>query len=181
MPDLGPSPAPDVLSDEQIEQMRLTQQNSDWQRVTLMSPDAGRPAAGFERYTEHDSYLETLKACYVASDLRIGDKVNEIGETVFNDAEVTNKADHLAQFICRATVVIKPSSWNAAQIGYHYDYLTRFLAPCYAANGIENPPAPSREDYIENWPNPGWSPELGKVFATPAAAPFVAACHRAEA
>lgn len=176
MPDLGPSPAPDVLPDEQIEQMRLTQQDSDWQMVTFMFPDAARPAVDFERYTEADGYIDQLKTCYVASDLRLGVKVNEIGETEFNDAEVTNEKDYLAKFDCRATVVIKPEKWNVAQIGYHYDYLTKFLVPCYAANGIVNVPAPSREDYIAKWPNPRWYPDMGKVFATPAAAPIVAAC-----
>lgn len=176
MPDLGPSPAPDVLTDEQIEQMRLTQQDSDWHVVPFMFPDAVRPVVEFERFADADTYLDTLHACYVASGLKLGIKVNEIGETELSGAEVSSQPEYLAKFVCQATVVMKPAPWNAAQVRYHYDYLTRFLAPCYQANGIENPPAPSREDYIAKWPNPGWGVELGDAFTTPEAAPIVAAC-----
>ncbi|WP_166878839.1 hypothetical protein [Salinibacterium sp. ZJ450] len=50
---------------------------------------------------------------------------------------------------------------NDAQLGWVYDYLTQFLAPCYEANGIENPPGPSREDFVANWPDQGWFPTTG--------------------
>ena len=176
MPDLGPSPAPDVLSDGEVERLRLQTQDSDWQRVTFMFPNAARPTVPFERYTEADSYVDTLDACYVESGLRLGVLVNEIGESRPSGAEPTSSDDYVSQFVCRATVVAMPTTWNSAQIGYHYDYLTRFLAPCYAANGIENPPAPSREEYLAKWPNPGWAPSLGKLVATTDAAPIVAAC-----
>ena len=176
MPDLGPSPAPDQLSDERMEQLRLAQQDIDWQLVEHVYPDAVRPVVAFAGYTDRDAYLDTLHACYTASGLRLGMKVNEIGETVVNDADVSSEAHYLAQFACRATVTLEPEPWNAAQIGYHYDYLTEFLAPCYAANGLESAQAPSRAEYIANWPNPGWGPDMGEVFATPAAAPIIAAC-----
>jgi hypothetical protein len=176
MPDLGPSPAPDQLSDERTEQLRLKQQDIDWRPVAHMHPGAVRPEVAFAGYADKDTYLDTLHACYTASGLTLGMKVNEIGETVVNDAEVDSEAHYLARFTCRATVTLKPEPWNAAQIGYHYDYLTEFLAPCYAANGLPSVQAPSRADYVANWPNPGWVPDIGDVFATPAAAPIIAAC-----
>ena len=176
MPDLGPSPAPDQLSDEITERLRLAQQDIDWRPVAHMHPGAVRPDVTFDGYTGKDTYLDTLHACYRASGLRLGTKVNEIGETVVNDAEVDSEAHHLARFVCRATVTLRPEPWNAAQVGYRYDYLTEFLAPCYAANGLRSTKAPSRADYIANWPNPGWAPDMGAVFGTPAAAPIIAAC-----
>ena len=176
MPDLGPSPAPDHLPDDGLEQLRLVQQDIDWRPVAHIYPDSVRPVVAFEDYTDEDVYLETLHKCYTASGLRLGMKVNEIGETVVNDAEAGNEAQSRVKFVCRATVTLRPEPWNAAQIGYHYDYLTEFLAPCYAANGIENSPAPARAEYIANWPNPGWAPEMDERFATPAAAALIAAC-----
>jgi hypothetical protein len=176
MPDLGPSPAPSVLSEEELERLRLAQQDVGWQRVSFMHPAAERPSVVFEGYTGDDDYLDTLHACLVENGVNLGVKVNEVGEEEPTAASPTDEPGAIADFVCRSTVVVKPSPWNAAQIGYHYDYLTRFLVPCYAANGIENKPAPSREEYISLWPNPGWAPELGDAFGTPAAAPLVEAC-----
>jgi hypothetical protein len=176
MPDLWPSPAPDVLTDDEVEQLRVTQQDSDWNSVASAYPTAVRPAVQFEGYTSDKTYIDTLNACYVASDLKLNHFVSEIGEPTLNGTDVSNESEAIAKYVCLATVVAKPFTWNEAQIGYHYDYLTKFLAPCYKTNGIDNPSAPSREEYIAQWPHPNWTPTLGDLFGTPEAAPIVAAC-----
>jgi hypothetical protein len=48
-------------------------------------------------------------------------------------------------------------------LGYLYDYFTKFLVPCYEANGIENVPAPTRAEFVSLWPNQNWYPSMGDV------------------
>ena len=56
---------------------------------------------------------------------------------------------------------------NEAQLGWIYDYFTEYYGPCFEANDIVVPPAPSRAEFIANWPNPGWFPSDDRAVADP--------------
>ena len=178
MPDLGPLPVPDVLTPEQTEQARLATVDADWSQVTRSYPDAVRPEVVFAGYTPGYTYVDTLDECYVDSGLALDRKTDEVGVSRRTGTTVGSEADAVAVYACLTSVMVTPPPMNAAQIGYYYDYLTEFLAPCYAANGIDNAAAPSRETYIASWPATSWFPSLGDLYGTSAAAPLIAACPK---
>ena len=162
MPDIGPSPAPDPLSDDQIEQMRVAQQDDEWQHLVLLSyPDADRPEIAFRTYTPQDQYGSSLESCFVENELGLEMAVDESGDSHVSGAIVNSESAAIAQFRCRSTVVLKPAPMNVDQIEYRYDYLTKFLAPCLEANGVEVSPAPDRRVFVEGWPQFGWYPSTG--------------------
>jgi hypothetical protein len=176
MPDIGPSPAPDDLDAEELERLRLAEQDANWSSVARQYPTAVRPDVAFAGYTDMGDYIDALDACYVRSGLVLGTMTDEVGTSTRSGVSPDTEEGAVKAFTCRAEVAVEPHPMNAAQLGYLYDYLSRFLAPCYAANGIANPPAPSREDFVAKWPRQNWFPEMGPVFGTPAAAPLIAAC-----
>jgi hypothetical protein len=178
MPELGPVPTSDVLTPDAIEQARLAGVEADWLQVASSYPAAVRPDVAFVAFTPGDTFGDALDECYVASGLALDRKTDEVGVSRRTGTTVRSESDAVAVYLCRSTVVVSPPPMNAAQIGYYYDYLTEFLAPCYAANDIDNAAAPARETYIASWPSTGWCPSLGDLYGTAAAAAVVAACPK---
>ncbi|GAB2462086.1 hypothetical protein HD599_000960 [Conyzicola lurida] len=178
IPDLGPLPASDVLTPDQIEQERLAGVEASWLQVTGSYPDAVRPDAAFVGFTPGYTYVDALDECYIDSGLALDRKTDEVGVSRRTGTTVRSEADAVAVYLCQTAVVVSPPPMNAAQIGYYYDYLTEFLAPCYAANDIGNAAAPERETYIASWPSTGWFPGLGDLYGTAAAAAVIDACPK---
>lgn len=164
MPDLGPSPAPDSVTDESLEALRLAEQEKEWQSVLSLYPNVVRPQVTFAGYTTQTDYAYTISRCYKQRGVEFDAGTTPVpdGGQVSIAAITNNSDDAVTVYLCRSEHRTKPTALpNPAQRGYLYDYLTTFLVPCYEANGITNPPPPSRADFISAWPNQNWFPTIG--------------------
>ncbi|MEL4317463.1 hypothetical protein WJX64_00445 [Leifsonia sp. YIM 134122] len=163
--DLGPAPASDALSDEQIEALRVQNQEQNWQDVLKRFPDAVRPDVTFAGYlTPADDIVAVMTPCYTAFNIELEHGSTVDGKVVSVGPANLDEQGEIASYVCRSTHPSKPiAPMNTAQKEWLYRYLTEFLAPCFAANGIENPPAPSRTDFVAQWPNQGWWPTSGNA------------------
>lgn len=177
MPDLGPSPTTAPLADAEKEQLRLAAQDALWTNVAATYPDAARPGVLFTEYVTGESRVDVLSACFSTAGLPIETGSSADGTVLSVNARPTTEAEALSAFVCNAEHPSEPVPLPSdAQLGYVYDYLTRFLAPCYAANGITNPPPPSRQDFVAKWPNQGWFPSLGDLLPGPTEEAIYTAC-----
>jgi hypothetical protein len=159
MPDLGPSPTPVPLSEDERRALTLGYEDQDWQTVVARYPDAVRPEVRFDGYTDGSSRIDALETCYEASGVPVERGTDEDGNLAAINDRSGSKEQAVAGFACRSALPSTPSPPPTdAMLGYIYDYLTQFLAPCYEANGMENPPPPSRADFIANFPNQNWWP-----------------------
>jgi hypothetical protein len=164
MPDLGPSPPPVPLTAEQTEQLRLQWRDDAWNTVQFRFPNAVRPDVPFKGYVAEVSRIEVISACYKSVGLLLDYGKNSSGKIVGVGTETKTEAEAVSAYACQAAHPVKPTPPpSPEQLGYIYDYLVEFLAPCYAANGIPNPPPPSRDDFIAKWPNQGWYPTSGNA------------------
>ncbi|CAN5308744.1 hypothetical protein BH09ACT6_BH09ACT6_22570 [soil metagenome] len=177
IPDLGPSPAAATLDAEQTTAARLADQDERWRRVLLTHPGAARPTDPFVGFEPETSRLKDFRSCLVSHGVPIESGTNQAGEIVTFSATPTTTGEAVAAFSCENQFPPPPEvPLTDLQLGYLYDYLTEFLEPCYSANGIENPPPPSREDFVANWPHQDWYPSLGLVMGTSRETAIIEAC-----
>lgn len=181
MPDLGPSPAPAPQTPEQTEQLRLAAVEQAWQQVLLQYPSAVRPNVTFEGYTTEATAMDVLKACYTEQGVPfgygypIGAKKDAKPTSV--GGEASNEKEAIGLYVCGVEHPGKPNSpLTPQQLGWSYDYFTKFLVPCYEANGVVVPPAPSRADFIAKWPNQNWFPTAASIEDPERAAAVAKAC-----
>ncbi|WP_167047114.1 hypothetical protein [Salinibacterium sp. ZJ454] len=178
MPDLGPAPVRDRPADEQAETLRLAQLDSAWERVVAAHPNAVRPDVTFAGFVTSEQHTEVVSACFTEMAVPFGLSTDADG-TVNGMEWTTDLEEHaVGAYVCQARHSTRPTGPPTdAQLAWMYDYLTQFLVPCYEANGIENPPAPPREDFIAGWPNLGWFPGTGNLPTdTPKGMAVVEAC-----
>jgi hypothetical protein len=162
MPDLGPSPAPQLLDAARLEALRLSAGDHRWQQLTAQYPDATRPKDLFAGYLDAGPRLAGLKNCFTDAGLKTETGTDAMGNVVTYGASTTNQQGAVAQFSCINTFSTAPVAPPTPEIlGYLYDYFTKFLIPCYEANGIQNPPAPTRTEFVTLWPNQRWFPSTG--------------------
>lgn len=162
MPDLGPSPAPVPLTDATKEALRLANLDAQWQSVVASFPEAVRPEVGSFDYLAPAARAAALAPCYADAGVEFSEGSDESGTVIGLSASITDQADATAIYLCDAAYPTQPVAPPSPEIlGYLYDYFTEFVVPCYEANGIDNPPAPSREDYVALWPNQNWYPSMG--------------------
>ena len=164
MPEFAPWPAGDPFTDADVEAARVAEAERDWQGVLARFPDAVRPEVAFEYVTEANR-VDVRRACFEAAGLPIeeGRSGTPDGPVVSVNATTTTTVQEVAAYTCRVAHPDQRTSGppNAEQLGWIYDYLTEYYAPCYAANDIVVPPAPSRDEFVANWPNQGWFPSVG--------------------
>ncbi len=166
MPDLGPSPAPAPQTPEQTEQLRLANADLAWKQVISEYPAAVRPSASFQGYISQATEVAVLTKCYTDHDVAnypdypVGAKKGDKPHGVV--PEISNEEGAIGLYICQVEHPYPPTlPPTPEQLGWLYDYLTKFLVPCYQANGVTNPPPPSREEFVAKWPNQGWYPDDG--------------------
>ena len=166
MPDLGPSPAPVSLTPEQTEQLRVQARDSAWQGVLTQYPDAVRPDVPFDGYLDAADEMTVMSACYtqhgvpISNGYAIGAKKGDPPTSV--GGEASNEHQAIGLYFCTAEHPGRPTGPpTTEQLSWMYDYLTRFLVPCYEANGLSVPPAPSKQDFVTKWPNQNWFPSAG--------------------
>ncbi|WP_157416531.1 hypothetical protein [Agromyces allii] len=162
MPDLAPYPEPDPpLSEAESEARRVADADAQWQGVLATYPDAVRPADPFAGYLTEEERKPLLRSCVEAAGITIDE-----GHSLDPDAppsigwSTNTEAEMVAAYACQMmhpTKITQPSA-NDAQLGWIYDYMVAFYAPCYEANGIAVPPPPGRDVWVETYPGYVWFP-----------------------
>lgn len=164
MPDLGPRPTSEPLSDSEAEQKRIELADSHWATVIAQYPDAVRPEVPFEGYIAPEDHFDTMRSCLEERDVEVAIGATAEGEPAgFEIVEPTMETS-VVYYACEVAHPGRPlPEPSDAELGWAYDYLTRFVAPCYEANGYENEPAPPREVWVDAWPGYVWSPTTGDL------------------
>ncbi|WP_223692186.1 hypothetical protein [Leifsonia poae] len=181
MPDLGPSPAPAPQTPAQTEKLRLERVEQQWQLLLAQYPSAVRPQVTFQGYITDATEMAVMKSCLTQQNVPIGygypvgakkgDKPTSVG------GQASNEQEAVGLYICSVEHPYSPNPpLTPQQLGWSYDYFTKFLVPCYEANGAVVPPAPSRADFIANWPNQNWFPTAGSITDPDKAAAVAKAC-----
>lgn len=167
MPDLGPVPEPDPpLTEAESEAKRLEAADQRWAWVLMDWPQAQRPPDPFVSYITDDERVAVMTACFEDSGVPLerGYGTPDLtGPVLSVSAQPETEAQAVAGFTCETAHPVKvvASDANEAELGWIYDYLTRFTVPCYEANGFRNPPPPTRDEWVANWPQPCWFPTTG--------------------
>ncbi len=161
MPDLGPPPPRPELTDEQRETLRLERLDSAWERVVTHHPGAVRPDLVFAGYLEPEDRTNALTTCFTEKGVQFGLGPDAEGKVTIEEVSTSTEEEAVGAYLCEGRYPVRtlgpPSD---AQLSWMYDYLTQFLVPCYEANGIENPPAPPRADFIASWGRLIWFPDM---------------------
>jgi len=161
MPDIGPSPTTPPLAPEEKERQRVAAQDALWGTVVATFPDAQRPVVTFTDYVTDDNRVDVRSECFAAAGLKVETGSNADGVVLSVSAQPTNEAEAVSAFVCDAGHPSEPFPLpNDAVLSWVYDYLTQFLAPCYAANGVEYPAPPTKADFVAQWPNQNWFPSI---------------------
>lgn len=165
MPDLPDRPGRPKLTPAEVEELRLAGQEERWTSVVQAYPDAVRPAIEFEGFVElGPERYDVLADCYESFGVPLS-SADDPGNLGVVSAGGSTKEAAIATFICEST---HPSPVFAPltdeELGWFYDYLTEFVAPCYKANGINTPAPPSRADFVAEWPQQGWFPTAPEHF-----------------
>lgn len=181
MPDLGPSPAPAPQTAAQTEQRRLSNADQAWQQVLLQYPSAVRPQVTFGGYITDATEVAVMSQCLteqgvpIANGYPAGAKKGDAPSSVGADA--SDEKEAIGAWVCNVEHPYRPAPpLTPQQLGYLYDYLTEFLVPCYEANGVAEPPAPSRATFVATWPHQNWYPSDGALMDGDKAAAITKAC-----
>jgi hypothetical protein len=149
--ELGPYPADTVWTPAEHDQALTESLDRYWSQLAQQFPDAVRPAVSVEREIDF-SEIDAVQGECIADG---GDPI------IWPDSETVPQTAVAAElwFTCKSRFPVTPEPpANDAQLGYIYDYLTKFTAPCYEENGSPQPEAPTKEFFVENWPNQKWFP-----------------------
>ena len=149
--ELGPYPADTAWAQAEHDQALADYLDSRWKSLAQLYPDAVRPEVTIEREIEYAEFDEVLADC-----------MDEAGDPLPSTAseyvpQTTIAAEIWFTCVARFPMTPEPPA-NDAQLGYIYDYLTTFVVPCYEKNGAPQSPAPTKEFFVENWPNQDWYP-----------------------
>ncbi|MGR0320616.1 hypothetical protein [Agromyces sp. ZXT2-3] len=166
-----PEPAP-PLPDAEIELARLADADAAWDRLLSTYPDAERPADPFETYIAESDLLEVRRACYDTAGLQIEEghaATDPDGPAFAINPLPASESEAIAVWVCETVHPIKRSAAGPtdAELGWIYDYLVAYSAPCLAANGIDNPPPAPREEWVSKWPDYVWFPNMGTAPIEP--------------
>lgn len=161
MPDLGPSPAPSPMSDAEREQARLDDADRRWATLLLTYPAAVRPEVAFEGYLDVTPMFARIKSCLYDHGVPVDEGTDAMsGELVSVSGIPSTQQQAIDDFACVTATPFTPAPpVNAEQLAYLYDYLTQYIVPCYEANGVTDiPAAPTKQFFVDNWPNQNWFP-----------------------
>ena len=129
-----------------------------WQSVVADFPDAERPVVDIAEVVDAGDREAPLADCLKNQGVSV--PADQSAESWYPATE----GEALAWFTCQASYPPRPSPpITDDQLGYLYDYLTLFVAPCLNKHGSNVPKPPSREDFITEWPNQMWYPEPTNV------------------
>lgn len=153
--ELGPFPPSTPLSADEQEAALVAADDSYWAQVLAVHPDAERPAVDRVKAIQSSEYASIQKECMRSE----GQVVPETSGEAFGWEFNITLAGDLAWYTCAVRYPAAPRPpLTPAQLGYFYDYLTQFTAPCLDALGSKADTPPSRNDFVTKWPNQRWFP-----------------------
>jgi hypothetical protein len=123
-----------------------------WLQVVMQFPTAVRPSDGFVHWAASPSDPD-LTACILATGATPetgvdSDGNQSVGYSYGSDIEGYT----IGTYACDVRFPGRASPpENEAQLSYRYDYLTRFVVPCYEAHGAPVDPAPTRAEFIAQY------------------------------
>lgn len=161
----GESPAaPAPYSEDAARAVADARAELRWLQVVVQFPSAVRPTDGFVRWASSPSDPD-LTACRLAAGATPETGVDSDGNQSvgysYSGPDLLGYT--VASYACDIRFPARPSPpENDAQLSYRYDYLTKFVVPCYEAHGAPVDPAPTRAKFIAQYQpdqtGPHWSP-----------------------
>lgn len=129
--------------------------DAKWTQVVSRFPGVLRPSDAFVHWSAGPTDPD-VKSCYVAAGATVDEGTDADGNTYPGFSGPDTVAYAQATFDCiydRFPTRPTPPA-TTSQISYYYDYLTKFVVPCYRAHGAVVDPAPTRADFIaQHQPN----------------------------
>lgn len=157
LPDFGPVPTPSPLTEAETIVMRDAVVETAWAKVIARFPDARRPAVAFTGYYDEvgaAALVRCLNEGGLSAYLSLDGTAYEVSGLEGEDEDFA-----IGTWFCQAKFPDRPNPpVTEEQLNYLYDFLVEFTAPCIESFGYTIPDAPSREYFIENWPNQNWFP-----------------------
>jgi hypothetical protein len=144
-----PPAASAPYSEEQARAALVPKADSMWSYLAASYPDAVRPTDAFVHWANGTNDPD-LQACMLAAGAELEQGVDSDGKVSHGFSGPGTMEYEVGSFDCgfvRYPDRPQPPA-NDAQLGYEYDYLTRFVTPCYVAHGVHVEPAPSRAEFI---------------------------------
>lgn len=161
---LGPVPAGDTYTPEQEAAALVADADARWSWVSHLFPDLARPETTVVHVAEDGDYVASIAPCFEELGVPVTYTYGNRGYGM----ESTDADDHLNQYRCEVEYPGRPQPpLTAGQVSYLYDYFVQFKAPCILAHGYElTPPAkaPTKDEFVANWPRPGYSPSPANVY-----------------
>lgn len=149
--ELGPYPADTPWEEGEREKKLQDAADLRWSSISGQVL-AARPDVPVEAEVTSAEAEAVRGECMAEEGVPLGDY------TMTEFGPVTEK-ESIAWYTClvRFPGIPRPLA-NDEQLGYIYDYWTGYVAPCLAERGANNPPPPSREEFVAQWPNQKWYP-----------------------
>jgi len=148
---LGPFPPDEPWTEADRESALNADADVYWSRVLALYPEAVRPEVTREAEVQADKADSVVSECLDEDGIKI--------EGTLSEFTPITEAENLSWYACsvRFPVVPRPPV-SKEQLGYIYDYLTLFVAPCLIDQGSTVDEPPTRDFFVENWPNQNWFP-----------------------
>lgn len=176
-PDIGEFPAAEDLADEEIEGLRLAEIDSLWESVAHAYPGAVRPNVAVESFVSEQDVVTLRTGCFADAGVPVENGIDGDGRILSVGAGFGTEAAALAEYTCQTRLPLRPYvPPTDEQVSYIYDYLTQFVLPCYAANGIQNADPPAKAQFVADWPDQGWYPDDKAEMGSEREAALIKAC-----
>jgi hypothetical protein len=141
-------------SDEMLVQQYL---DSEWDNLLVLNPDADRPDVARVRLIDLSEWSTVIPDCLAQEGFDVD--VTPDGDISYTAGD-QGEAYAVAFYTCEAKYPYDPKyirPLTDAQLGLLYDYFVTSLQPCLIGEGYDVPPAPSRQEFLENYAaNGGW-------------------------
>jgi hypothetical protein len=161
---LGPVPPGDTYTSDQEAAARAAAADTKWAWIAQHYPDLVRPQASVVHVADEGDYVASIAPCFEALDVPVTYTYGNRGY----GSDSSDPDDVVNQYRCEVEYPGRPQPpFTAAQVPYVYDYFVQFKAPCITGLGYElSAPAtpPTKDEFVANWPRPGYNPGAANVY-----------------
>lgn len=135
-------------------------------RLVTAYPEAAVPAHDRVRWLTPEEWAETIAECMTSSGF-IASALADGGIQFGDIPEEQAEAQNVAYFVCQAKYPIHPEfqrGLSEGQLEALFHYFTSEVQPCLETHGVEVPPPPSVEVFIDSYAETGgWNPYQNAV------------------
>ena len=145
-------PSSPELTETQAHQVSARYADRSWSLLVQQWPAALRPTDSFVHWASNHDPDRTKCATAAGAVPEAGASADGTISTGSSGPATVEYS--VGYFDCEMVrYPTRPSPWpNDAQIGYYYDYLTKYLVPCYQGHGAKvDPGMPTRSTFIHQW------------------------------